>query len=374
MAPRPGLTWLWNQIRRGIVRNLADLGSGVRDPAGFVADDNIAPGPARDTQAVMRYLCRQWARGNLPTTDLADAVNGSACRQYLENIGEYPDEEGSYQLPFQGGQCETNYSYTIRVTGQAAGAGGGYVPIDQNFSFQTGGLPVSPPTVEYLTDPPPGINSMNVRGVRDGDPNGYLAAYSWCAAPGDCQGQISVEVISITRLDGQPDNCGDPEAEYERPAFKPGLPPVDLPTFDTPIGPYQPDIRIEPDGPKIYPPDGGEPFEILPAPEGESEDCSLKTMEVLVAVLVVQVQPPTRDDGAYLTGDYYLFSRAGNLQWVNTESGARSTVHEIKVSRQILTNPDPYVYDDYIISPALGAELSATGILGRVPDYATNGE
>lgn len=242
MAPLPVtaaqalLTSLGNEARSLFTTDNTPL----FDPAGFLADPNTPPSSQIPIKALGRAVCRQWARrpgdSNNPA---ADRLYGGACGEYLDSIGERP-EEGELGRPFSGGQCD-GVCYQIGVTNrdganeviQARGPiggvrgvtipGGGRLEIfarsEVNFSNSTTCLPLQPPGWVF----------------------GGLGGTAWNA---DSRPRITF----ITRTDGGVDDCGDPPPEYQPPRPIIGLPPITPIFIDLPdVGEINVTVELFPD-------------------------------------------------------------------------------------------------------------------------------
>lgn len=273
------------------------------DPAGFLADPDAPPLSQQPAKALGRFICRRWARfpgdSNNPA---ADRLYARACGPYLDSIGEGVDP-GEIGPPFEGGQCPV--AYTVFATSQGTDLSiGGATPLSilgpLGTPAQTSVLVGSPfpdstrYEFRFPSDPTKVLN-FTARAEFNPDPGFRVAG----------------------RVDGQPDDCGNPPPEYTRPRPPIVLPPI-VPIFiDLPdIGPVNVDVELFPDGTieigsptlnvdvTIAPPnvDGGEEGEDTPGPGsprppqdtglGGDAEGSVPPGEELVGVLVEVLESP----------------------------------------------------------------------------------
>ena len=188
----------------GDINDFVELAQDLAEGAGNLA--NNLPG----VRSAYRAFCRV-AAGTPGGAFLGVANIRNVCTPYLEPDGRgFGSEE---PLPFGGGQCDALYQitadYTLRRDGVVVGnnvlTGQGMGPL----SFSVEVIRVSSTVLRregrYLD--------------RDGDPiNQYIIKEEQTLAGGAVRvttGEISN--LSISRVDGQPDNCGN-----ENPYFRPG--------------------------------------------------------------------------------------------------------------------------------------------------------
>lgn len=171
---------------------------------------------------------------------LANALRGFCPRPLPDGGGDFvPDPP---QPPFEGGQCECDlYNVNLTFTNVATG-------IPNTFTEQRRG-PIGPAVVDLQTDPNSpqrtagyyfGAEACGGRQFR------ILQTYTPTEQNPDTPG---VTINSVTRVDGQPDTCGDPPVgPDDPPAFpdpspppSPTPPPTPGPSIDWPgIGPITP--------------------------------------------------------------------------------------------------------------------------------------
>lgn len=205
------------------------------DFPGFVADTNPVGPFANVNRQVARLACRSYARGGGPTNLPGfDAVWGGICGPYLESIGEDPVPGGGVSSPFGGGQCP-GVLYRINWSWSAGNFNSGPREVER-----VGPLSYSREGTGSL-DCGPGGQTYNVLELRDGTGQSPVSIYAGCGA--------SLNSLTVTRVDGQSDGCGNPAPEYDPPKVRPGLPIVPTTPIDIPgIGPIGVNIDFNPDG------------------------------------------------------------------------------------------------------------------------------
>lgn len=163
-------------------------------------------------QAVQGAACSLLALSDEATSWINNAIgaNGdfaNVARALRKNVCNESDPTGDYggDVPFEGGQCDTNYD--VRCDG---------------FRFFPGGsvrMPFLPRTVRI----PGPIGGIVTRASTGGNPLntdwGIQGAngFNYFSTSQDSDTDATFEILSITRPDGQPDDCGDPPgtiAEY----------------------------------------------------------------------------------------------------------------------------------------------------------------
>lgn len=202
----------------------------------FLADESPVTAPAVPLKEITRLACRAYARGggpqNLPGFD---AAWGGICGPYLDSIGEAPLPGEGVSAPFSGGQCP-GVNYKIDWSWSAPGFNSG--PQTAN---RTGPLGFSRAGTGSLDCGSSGA-TYNVYTMTEGTGNNPVSLAAGCGA--------ELNGLTVTRLDGLPDDCGGPPVEYDPPKVKPGLPtlppstPIDFPG----VGPIGVDITFDPDG------------------------------------------------------------------------------------------------------------------------------
>lgn len=196
----------------------------------FIADGTPESLPGQIGQGAARAACRQYAAGNSGLTGQAAVNAETACRPYLNNI--YPPTAPTVKTPFNGGQCPgVNYRVTWAWSAGSFNSGPQTADRTGPLSFDrsgTGSLPCG------------GGETYNVLVLREGTGNNPVSIYAGCGA--------ALTSFNVSRLDGQPDNCGSPPPEITQPAPNPD--PIGnpfrfnpIPGIDLPI-----DVTINPDG------------------------------------------------------------------------------------------------------------------------------
>jgi len=325
---------LLEQIREGAKNSVRDVFNAATDPAALIRDG--ATGSAYNGLGVevVRGVCRAWGEGKHPLGGIpaVDGFYGSLCKPYLVSIGAWPGD-GTLEVPFNGGQCPVVYEATLNGPPIPAGTG---------------------QMVMRGTGPISGICIFEV--LPSGNYRLGLATASGCvreAASGQASVAPSVydqwKITSLVRLDGQPDNCGNPPYDY---TDAPGT-PID-PGSDEPVtipGPYgdfnvnvsfsnsgdiiicpidQPNVPCvsipgpsEPKGPQNpvnpgphSPDDQGEPGTPQVTGDGGAVDGEAPEGQVLVGVrleLVAAVSPARPDptpNGTFYRGAVYVYMGA----------------------------------------------------------------
>lgn len=180
-----------------------------------------------------RAVCDRWARGNrasiLPGRDL---FYRQLCEPYL---GDDMPGDASFEPPFEGGQCSVLYLVYATSSGVDI-AIGGQTPL------QILG-PLSAPAFSTQVIGSPFPDSTRYRWVFPSDPSKVLQFTSRSSFTPNPGFRIA------GRVDGGPDNCGDPESEFDsgdpEPSPDPNPGPVGGPT-GFPFPGF--DITINPDG------------------------------------------------------------------------------------------------------------------------------
>jgi len=174
------------------LRTLAQLWAAVgtaNDTANFALNDPV-------TQS-QRLVCDVWAANpsalSLNPAGIADSMEAQ-CSPYYEELGVEPP--GPAPPPFSGAQCP-GVVYRIRYgTFRNGGSVSELGSSPKNF--------VGP--VEFF-DNSDGFSI--VQGIRGSQGESASASISRSDEP------AGFEVISVERVDGQPDDCGDPPAPFE---------------------------------------------------------------------------------------------------------------------------------------------------------------
>lgn len=171
-----------------------------------------------------RYACRRY--GSDPNSYPSDTAANyeKACRPYLDDIGEGAGP--TLELPFRGGQCcgvTYQFTYTFRNpnTGQLQDS------VQEFSNVQIVGL------FERSNQPAQPTKTGGVR-LRDCS-NGTIQEVPLGTTFEGANLDQSISNISI--VGGAPDNCGNPEPEFDEPegpgiVIGPVVPIVIAPTFD----------------------------------------------------------------------------------------------------------------------------------------------
>lgn len=173
------------------------LGGGAQ----YIRDGQPIGATAKLGLELARVACRRY--GSDPASYPSDtALNyEKACRPYLEDIGQGSGPQ--LELPFRGGQCYTNYSYIYSFrnpnTGEIQDSNqtisgriiGLFERNNSNGVTKTGG-------VERQLSPGAPIDQISLGTTNIGAP-------------------LDQSIRNIQRIDGAPDDCGNPEPEVRQP-------------------------------------------------------------------------------------------------------------------------------------------------------------
>jgi len=200
-------------------------------------------------QAIARSYCRQYG-ANPGAARFGNAARiENACRPYLDD--QDPGKGAKIGVPFPGGQCAVNYLCVYKFNNILTN-GQTQVPAIQ----QSVTLP-GPIGIIYGTELP---EWQNIRCLFNGGQETFLRT-------GSCnQGCYrNIEWVSITRSDGQPDNCGDPPPVVTQPG--PIADPSPPPFRFNPSGDINVNVGVDvlPDG-TINVNIGGPTFNVDPFP------------------------------------------------------------------------------------------------------------
>lgn len=214
------------------------------DRPAFVAGDDEQNFLGAATRALTRYNCRRWARSDQSQNSARVNIgNYEICGPYLESIGEVPPP-GFIGPAFDGGQCATAYavSYETQQYQRTNPTNSGDWVVRTAFINQPSPM-LGPIRLESnafgavrFRDANNVLMSMNFGGSNGFNPNGFFV--------------FRYRNLTFTRVDGLPDNCGDPEPQTKLPNAPTGLPPlppnitIDVPGF----GPVTVTIEPGPDG------------------------------------------------------------------------------------------------------------------------------
>ena len=243
---------------------LSALGAGfqaMEDPQSFLRDDlpqNASP-LVKWIQSRNRRACRRHARN-----EAAGAYSNlgalrrpryeRVCRPYLDSINEGPETDGSYSPPFSGGQCQAiKYSVTASGTytqsNQCTNPENPSQQLPWSFSRACDDLfPIYGP-ITGLTEFSSGNGLVGVR-INWIYPDGTPANTALFGNSCSLKGGYSINNLTVTRCDGQPDNCGDLPNEYQPPRDPPNLPHIGPTDTDNPPpgGDGEDDVEVDEDG------------------------------------------------------------------------------------------------------------------------------
>jgi len=237
----------WAEVFRRIIGFGEVLQEGNENLADFIQNgpsDGIR-GAVRD---VYRRRCEEftnvpgWAEAINPLTFNAVATQ---CQPYLS--------DNSYDLPvrgpgFSGGQCDTTYLVTLQAT-----RGNGTV--DPPFTRPAFG-PIG--AARFVGSPAVGelfCSAINASVSTCASLSAGTPGYRAVGLGGSAYDGGNLAVLSVSRCDSQPDDCGDPDdiMPGPNPAPDPGPLPYDEPT-DNPEDPFDPIVPVPPyDDPIVGP-------------------------------------------------------------------------------------------------------------------------
>lgn len=217
------------------------------DRPGFIANPDPMTGLATTVRNLQRFNCRSWALSDKSEySSLVNEGNAELCGPYLDSLGENPDP-GSVAPPFTGGQCPVNYNASWESR-RFNGSLGAYEW--RSFSF-TGGALLGPLTIDntlsgftcFGDDKEDQYTLVSANGTR------VLIGAGGCSdiTPG-------YRNLSLTRQDGMPDNCGNPDSEIRPPSTvtpSTPLPPsisINVPGF----GPVDVTLTLDPSGNPVF--------------------------------------------------------------------------------------------------------------------------
>lgn len=224
----------------GYVQTLQGVSDWLRDDL-----PTASPGLAKWAQETGRRACSKYARqrGSVPFLT-SDPTWDGMCGGYWDATNQGPTSSGSYAPPFTGGQCSGTIYQVIVTYNLGTGVPGGCsAPFDQSVNGSLGVAgPIGGITTQSVTIPGaslPGKQSFLNHGNNQQISLGQT--FGGCDLP-------HVVIKSVTRLSGNPDNCGDPPPEYRPPTFPPNLPPLSPPTNPAPGFGNNWEVNLLPDG------------------------------------------------------------------------------------------------------------------------------
>lgn len=246
----------------------SDYIEAAREAAGRLVGDGL--NAAQDTASAG---ARQFCRAMASTGDYLNApaslqrFTDDMCRDFYEEPGNSPGGPGV--PPYQGGQCPTPYTISFQVTATDSQSGPQQSPPSPEVTTAQGPVSVTESTL-----------GGQHRGFAVRNADGSIASERFVAP--DPVGLTYT--LTVTRQDGQPDDCGDPPTPVQaptvsspynwgdeedvpgvgpvatgRPSGNPSLPsiPVDAPAFPGVDGfippPLPEDFRPEDRGTEVGP-------------------------------------------------------------------------------------------------------------------------
>lgn len=217
------------------------LYAGANTPQ-FIADNAPTTPHLAAGKAIARHVCRQYARGAGPGTWPGfTAAWGGLCKPYLDSINESP-LDGELGRPFNGGQCPVSYKITFNATG----ASGACNPIE--FGTSTISAGVGPISIRKFHNTAVSSQSGGLCPGFSHNVIFYRNANGESTLVGQGRG-IRLNSISVSRVDGLPDNCGNTVPIFDPPNSRPGLPPLTPPRVTIPgIGPVTINPTFSPTG------------------------------------------------------------------------------------------------------------------------------
>lgn len=198
--------------------------------------------------------------------------------------------------PFSGGQCPTNYDVTVTVSGYIMGSNGRENRTQTQAIIVTGDiLNIFKRDIGALPGTGvPGSRQFQIVGYGKGSTNpvtlsGTPAGYQGFLVSGNDNFAYESHQTSVSRRDGQPDNCGSPAVSYPPPSATPDdlssttiiniapgvnatVPVVIIPTIAPVVGIFRPpEFNVNVGGINVNISAGGFTFSpVVPIPVGNS--------------------------------------------------------------------------------------------------------
>lgn len=191
----------------------------VQFPWQFWSDPNAAIAPsvrqignrARDIGCDLYRRFPRWLTGDYGAVALPNPV-----RLLWDMMCQDPaDDPPGPEVPFTGGQCPVRY--TVVVNFSAAGGAPGLPPANFNVTLR----PYGPIRGLRITANGGGGKSLDLIGAEFFDPN-IQAVYNVTTWTDSAYSGETGTIVSLTREDGQPDECGDPPPEWPDVMPEPG--------------------------------------------------------------------------------------------------------------------------------------------------------
>ena len=219
----------------------------VFDTAGFLASTTQPPVAQQPAKALGRFVCRQWARQtDASTNPAADRLYTRACGPYLDSIGEGVDA-GEVGSGFTGGQCPgVSYSIAWQIN-QTACSNGARVQLAAGTTIALGPISRAKSKVSFNAT----TDTWTFRILGQGSNNSVNQSNlgKSCATSPFSGTNPDWGSFIVTRVDGQPDNCGSPPVIYERPRPPIVLPPIPPIFIDIPdFGPINVEVNLDNSG------------------------------------------------------------------------------------------------------------------------------
>lgn len=275
-------------------------------------------------------------------------------------------------IPPEQGQCPVDYTWELTTT----------ETFNSGFADRTetiNGTSTGPFTLVRSS-------ASKSSGDTNATPVGYDATGG--VDPKQSSGSIYFETMvvdnfTVTRVDGQPDDCGEETTEPVEPPDTPPEEPPNTPPGDSlqpPIGPEGPPGAPGPPGedgppgpcPTITAGDlvvgPGENDELLITDEGACtytmsirlRDLASEERTVLKGVQYSVTEYPDHASFQFVEGGLYFIPRCGAIVFKNDASGERSESQEIHMNTGYVRNPDRLKFDNYDLTPYVSTFIIAS--------------